>query len=230
MATVRGVLNLVPLFHGLSESDLAVLEDRLRPRVYRAEETIFHQDDLGNSLHVVRSGRVKIRLTASDGRETVLAILAAGECFGELAVLDGEPRSADAVAMERTETLMLLRADFLQALDQHSELAKRIIVLLSHKLRQTNELLSDLVFYDVPGRLAKRLLDLAEAHGVTKPKGTEIAIPLTQQELANMIGATRESVNRVLRYFQSRDFVSIASQRITITDAIGLRRHLGLMG
>src|SRR5262245_35257366 len=167
----RGQLAGVPLFEGLPEDQLAVLEERLRSRTFREEETIFHRDDIGNGLYVIRSGQVKISLVAEDGRETVLAILSAGECFGELAVLDGEPRSADAVAMERTETVMLRREDFLEALETHPQLARQIIVLLSHKLRQTNEQLSDLVFFDVHGRVAKRLLELADAHGVKRDDG-----------------------------------------------------------
>ncbi|MCC6315391.1 MAG: Crp/Fnr family transcriptional regulator [Thermomicrobiales bacterium] len=230
MVSVRGALRLVPLFEGLDQHSLEILEGRMRGRVFREEETIFHREDIGNALYVIRNGRVKIRLTAEDGRETVLAILSPGDCFGELAVLDGEPRSADAVAMERTDTLMLTRDDFLGALDQSPALAKRIIVLLSQKLRQTNEQLSDLIFYDVHGRVAKRLLELAAAHGVQRADGIQIGIPLTQQELANMVGATRESVNRVLRYYAGRGFIKVANQRITIIKPEGLRRQLGLAG
>ena len=230
MVSPRGALRSVPLFQGLDSPSLDLLEARMRGRVFREEETIFHREDIGNALYVIRSGRVKIRLTAEDGRETVLALLSPGDCFGELAVLDGEPRSADAVTMERTETLMLTRDDFLSALDQSPTLAKRIIVLLSQKLRQTNEQLSDLVFYDVHGRVAKRLLELAAAHGIRRSEGTQIGIPLTQQELANMVGATRESVNRVLRYFAGRGVIQVANQRITIVKPEGLRRQLGLAG
>lgn len=228
MVSARGALRSVPLFQGLDPSSLERLEARMRGRIFRAEETIFHRDDVGNALYVIRSGRVKIRLTAEDGRETVLAILSPGDCFGELAVLDGEPRSADAVAMERTETLLLTRDEFLAALEQSATLAKRVIVLLSQKLRQTNEQLADLVFYDVHGRVAKRLLELAAAHGVRRPTGMEISIPFTQQELAQLVGATRESVNRVLRYYAGRGFITVANQRITIIKPEGLRRQVGL--
>jgi CRP/FNR family transcriptional regulator/CRP/FNR family cyclic AMP-dependent transcriptional regulator len=230
MASAHGALRSVPLFQGLDSSSFDLLEARMRGRVFREEETIFHRDDVGNALYVIRSGRVKIRLTAEDGRETVLAILSSGDCFGELAVLDGEPRSADAVAMERTETLVLTRDDFLAALEHSATLAKRVIVLLSQKLRQTNEQLADLVFYDVHGRVAKRLLELAAAHGVRRPEGVQIAIPLTQQELAQLVGATRESVNRVLRYYAGRGYIAVANQRITILKPEGLRRQLGLAG
>ena len=230
MVSVRGALRSAPLFQGLDDHSLDLLEARMRGRVFRENETVFHREDIGNALYVIRSGRVKICLTAEDGRETVLALLSAGDCFGELAVLDGEPRSADAVAMERTETVMLTRSDFLNTLDQSPTLAKRIIVLLSRKLRQTNEQLADMVFYDVHSRVAKRLLDLAAAHGERRPEGTTITVPLTQQELANMVGATRESVNRVLRYYAGRGFIKVANQRITIVKPEGLRRQLGLTG
>ncbi|MCL6648292.1 MAG: Crp/Fnr family transcriptional regulator [Chloroflexi bacterium] len=180
MATTHGALRAVPLFHDLDAPSLEQLEARLRLRGFREGEIIFHRDDVGNALYVIRTGRVKIRLLADDGRETVLAILSPGDCFGELALLDGEPRSADAVAMERTETLILGREDFLAALDHNPTLARRILVLLSHKLRQTNEQLSDLVFYDLHGRVAKRLLELAATHGVRGTLGTEISLPLTQ--------------------------------------------------
>ncbi|MCS6801359.1 MAG: Crp/Fnr family transcriptional regulator [Chloroflexota bacterium] len=230
MSSSPGLLRSLALFDGLDPSSLALLEERVRARVFREGEIIFRRDDVGTALYVIRSGRVKIRLTADDGRETVLALLGPGACFGELAVLDGEPRSADAVAVDRTETVMLLRDDFLRALDQSAVLAKRMILLISQKLRQTNEQLYDLVFYDVPGRVAKRLLELAATHGVRSPVGTQIDISLTQQDLAQLIGASRESVNRALRSYVARGFIAVAHQRIVILKPEGLRRQLGSAG
>jgi len=215
----------VPLLSNLTKDELNDLQPFLTKRLFREGDIIFHQDDPGDRLFLIRDGRVKISLLAEDGRENVIAIMAKGDCFGELAALDGLPRSATATAMERTETLFLRRGDLLQFLERHPGAAIKVIDLLSRRLRQTDEQIADLAFLDVHGRVARKLLELASAHGVDKGQGTEIGFFLSQQELANLVGASRESVNKVINYFKDKGYLAINRGRIVLMNRRALEQR-----
>lgn len=221
-------LSRIPLLQDVSLEALAQLSQSVRRRSYHRGEVIFHQGDPGDTLHLVRSGRVKVVLPAETGDEAVLAILGPGDCFGELALLDGGPRSASVVAMEQVETLVLGRQDFLTFFRSNMEAAVRLIVNLARIIRRSNEEVADLAFLDLPGRLAKKLLDLAEAHGqpLDGGKGIEITVPLTQEELAGMIGATRPSVNKVLGLYEDQGAIQRRGRRIAILKPEVLRRRV----
>lgn len=218
-------LRRVPLFVDLPDAAIHLLASLVRLRAFPAGEVIFHQDDPGNGLYVVRRGMVKIALTAPDGQETLVALMHEGACFGELAVLDGHPRSASAIALDPTETYFLSRRDFLAFLSEHPSVTMQVIVLLARRLRDTDGLLADLVFFDVYGRLAKKILDLADTYGVPTAEGVRIDLTLTQQELASLVGSSRESVNKVMRHFRDRGYLSVSQHRIHILNRTALEHR-----
>jgi len=216
----------VAIFAGLDEDGLRELASVARRRTFRAGEVIFHRDDPGQVLYVIRSGKVKIYITSQDGQEVSLAVFGPGDYFGELALLDGQPRSASAVAIEPAETYTLQRTDFIKAVMSHPRIAVQVMNVLSRRLRQTDAMIEDLLFLDVHGRVAKKLLELADLHGARTPEGIRIELRLTQGELAAMVGASRESVNKVMGYFTDKRFLTTDRYRITITRLADLRRRI----
>jgi CRP/FNR family cyclic AMP-dependent transcriptional regulator len=216
----------VPLFASLNEAQLAELAGKLRARSYRAGEVIFHQEDPGVSLHIIKSGRVKITTTSPEGEEIVMAILDERDSFGEIALLDGKPRSANAVAMEATRTLTLDRGDFLDIMTRNPEMVSAVLAAVAAGWRRTSHLLEDAIFLDLPGRLAKRLLQLAEKHGIRTEMGIEIDLSLTQQDLAAAVGVSREALNKQLGLFQERGLVALAKKRITLLRPDELRKQV----
>jgi CRP/FNR family cyclic AMP-dependent transcriptional regulator len=216
----------VPLFASLKPALLDELAGKLTPKSYRRGEVIFHQDDPGSAMHLIKSGQVKIATTSPEGEEVIMAILKDSDFFGELSLLDDKPRSADAVAMEATQTLMLRRGDFMDALGKHPEIVSSVLASLAERLRRTDQLLQDAVFLDLPARLSKCLLDLAEKHGVRTDKGLEIDLRLTQQDLAAAVGVTRVAINKHLGRLQDDDLISLESKRIIITRPEELRKRV----
>ena len=216
----------VSIFAGLDPDGLRELAAAARRRTFRAGEVIFHRDDPGQVLYVIRQGKVKIYITSPDGQEVSLAVFGPGEYFGELALLDGQPRSASAVAIEPAETFALQRNDFINAVMHHPRIAVQVMNVLSRRLRQTDAMIEDLLFLDVHGRVAKKLLELAELHGERTSEGIRINMRLTQGELAGMVGASRESVNKVMGYFTDKHFLTTDKYRVTITRLADLRRRV----
>ncbi|MBV8694580.1 MAG: Crp/Fnr family transcriptional regulator [Ktedonobacteraceae bacterium] len=216
----------VSLFSGLGDEEVHELITLARRRVFRSGEVIFHRDDPGQMLYIIKEGKVKICLNSPDGQEISLVVFGKGECFGELALLDGLPRSADAIAMERVECYTLQRSDFHNAIIKQPTIAIQVLAVLSKRLRNTDQQVEDLIFLDVYGRVAKTLLGLAEVHGVKVDDGTRIEVRLTQQELASMVGASRESVNKVLGYFTDKKYLSTDRHKITIHRVEDLKRRI----
>jgi len=156
---------------------------------------------------MIKEGKVKICLISPDGQEISLVVFGKGEYFGDLALLDGLPRSADAIALEKVECYTLQRSDFQKAIMKNPKIAIQVLEVLSKRIRSTDAMVEDLIFLDVYGRVAKKLLELSDAHGVKVEDGTRIDVRLTQQELASMVGASRESVNKVMGYFTDKGFI-----------------------
>lgn len=216
----------VALFANLDAESLGELSSVVRRRGFRAGEVIFHRDDPGQVLYVIREGKVKITINSPEGHEVVLAVFGPGDYFGELALLDGQPRSASAVALDDVEAFALQRSDFIKAVMSHPRIAIQVMNVLSRRLRQTDTMIEDLLFLDVHGRVAKKLLDLAELHGVRTPEGILIDMRLTQSDLAALVGASRESVNKVMGYFVAKRFLSTEKRKITILRLADLRRRI----
>jgi CRP/FNR family transcriptional regulator/CRP/FNR family cyclic AMP-dependent transcriptional regulator len=216
----------VPLFADLDAETLQGIATHLRRRAFAAGEVIFHRGDPGLVLYIIRQGKVKIALTSPDGQELSLALLCPGECFGELALLDGQPRSADATALEAVDAYWLRRSDFIGAVMHHPQIAVQVMQVLARRLRQTDEMVQDLLFLDVHGRVAKKLIELTETHGTRTPEGVRIEMRLTQADLAALVGASRESVNKVMGYLTEKGYISTDRHRTTVTRLTELRRRI----
>ena len=220
------VLARSPLLANLPDDALGRLGAAARRRSYRRGEVIFHQGDPGDSLHFLTDGRVKVVLDAETGEEAVIAILGPGDCFGELSLIDGEPRSATVETLESVQTLSLSRADFMAFIRSNPTATERMMVALAGMVRRADESMADLVFLDLEGRLVKKLLELADAHGRKVDGAIEIELPMTQEDLAAMIGATRASVNKLLGFYEDRGAVQRRGRRIAIMDPDRLRRRI----
>jgi CRP-like cAMP-binding protein len=223
------ILAQVELFAGLTAEELEGLLARMRRRHYPKGTVLFLTGDPGTALYVVEAGRVKMVLTSPAGRELVVAVRGPGEFFGDMALLDGEPRSADAVVAEDCRLLILPREDFMRFVETHPRAALRLLAVLSRRLRQTLRQHQDATLLDVAARLASALLLLAEEQGAPLGDGTDaiaIPAPLTQGALAARVGVTRESVNKWLGYFQRRGWVRWEHGRLTLLRPERLRERL----
>lgn len=218
----------VPMFSCLTQEDLNGLAALLQRRDYEKGEIIFHEGDVGTALYVVRKGEVLIRLSHEDGKEVVLSHLTRGDVFGELALLDGDPRSADAVAREPTQLLVLSRADFQRFIADKPKLVMNLLTGMSRLVRHVTQLVHDAAFLDVRARLARVLLELADSQGQQGPDGgVAITSKLTQAELANLVGVTRESVNKWLRFYEKQGLLRNERGKLTLTDPNRLREDAG---
>jgi len=221
----ESVLGQVSLFAHLPNENLEVLGKQLQHRRFDREQIIFHKNDPGSTLYIIISGKVKILLPSAEGENVIVALLSTGEFFGELSLFDGAPRSATAVAAESTEILTLDKDDFNRYILENPRAAIVILSELSLRLRRTDELLSDAAFCNLATRLAKRLTDLASRYGQPGPQGAvRINLRLKQQDLADMSGATRESVNKVLKAFKEQRLIHWSKGIITLMEP-GTMRH-----
>lgn len=217
-------LHSVPIFAKLNQQQLQSLPEKLHRRRYQRGEVIFHEDDPADRMHIIVDGRVKISIASEDGREQDIALFQSGDCFGEMALLDGSNRSATATAMDLCETMVLFRQDFLDFLSDHPEVAADVNSMLIQRLRNANQMLGDIVFLDVPTRVAKQLLTLSETYAGDAAENDAIIVPIGQDELARLVGASRETVSRALNSYRRMGIVNTSHRRITITDLPGLER------
>lgn len=206
----------IPLFDGFGHSDFNFLEKCLVRRRYPGGQALFHMGDEGGSLHIIERGRVKVTIPSSSGEELILAILGAGDFLGELSLFDGKPRSATVQALEETETLCLRREDLLALMRNRFPVVEKILEVLARRIRDTDTLLAESHFLDITSRLAKKILDLGEAYGVREGEHVRIGVKITQKELASMIGATRESINKQLKALRDQGLVRINGGTIEI--------------
>jgi CRP-like cAMP-binding protein len=220
----------VPFFSTLRSSEAAVLSDQLVSRHFAPGQVVFHLGDPAGLLYIITTGKIKISQTSPDGHEMVLAILGAGDFFGELALLDDSPRSASAEAVEPTSTLTLHRDEFNKFLENNPRFAREVLTVLARRIRHLNSQISDIFFLDVPARLARLLLLLAEQHGRKSPEGIAIGLTLTQTDLAEMTGATRVSINKALGRFRRAAWVKMDGRQVTILDPGALRRMIQVSG
>ena len=218
-------ISQVPLFGGLDDAQQVSLQQKMGHTTLRRGETLFDEGDLGDRLYIVTEGKVKLGHTSSDGRESLLAVLGPGEIIGELTLFDPGPRSTTATAVSPASLLYLEHEDLMHVLDTNPTLAKHMLRALAQRLRRTNESLSDLVFSDVPGRVAKALLDLADRFGTATDKGVHVPHDLTQEELAQLVGASRETVNKSLADFVSRGWIRLEGRAVTLLDVDRLARR-----
>ena len=222
------LLAQVGLFGDLTTAELVGLASLMRPRPYAKDEVIYLRGDPGTAFYVIASGKVKIALTSPDGKELILRRLGPGGFHGELALLDDEPRSADAVATEASVLLVLQRDAFRQFLAEHPDIATKLLGTVSQYLRRNAELIQDATFLDVPARLARILLELASQPGNAElpPPGAVIPDRMKQGELASLVGATRESINKWLGSFEKQGLISYDKGQITLLRPTGLKQRI----
>jgi CRP/FNR family cyclic AMP-dependent transcriptional regulator len=222
-------LERVPLFANLEPGQLAALAQVTTTRRLRPREELFHKGDEGSQVYVVVSGRLKVVTTGPEGNDIVFGIMEAGEVVGELPLLAGGPRTASVNALEECELLVLDRRDFLRFLKAHPDAAVNLLAVLAERLMRASELVEDTMFLRLPARLAKKLLALAETFGEEEGSDIVITLRLNQADLGNMIGTTRESVNKQMRAWSKSGVLSMARGEIRIHCMQELERLGGLV-
>ena len=226
MMTPIEILKQSPLFNSLENADLEGLVSSMRVQSLKQGQTLFYKGDEGTALYIIKRGAIKIVLPSKIGDEIIVTIFTVNDFFGEMALLDGEPRSANAVAIEPTEVFVLNRNNFLSFLKSNINAIRSILSSLSKRLRLTDEFLEDRCFFRISARLAKKLVELAESHGKKEENIVSIDLNLTQKELGDMIGATRESINKELKMLRDRGLISTDGYRIKIHDMVRLKRRI----
>jgi CRP/FNR family transcriptional regulator len=217
-------LHRFPLTAPLDDDLRAMLAGRLRTYRVRKGHLIFTEGEVGNVVYLLIDGKVKVTRTPPDGREALLAVMGPGDVFGELAVFDPGPRTATATSLSICELASISSDDLNDAISARPEVGATLLRVLARRLRTTDDALADLIFTDVPGRVAGALLGLAERFGRTEPSGAiRVEHGLTQEELAQLVGAARETVNKTLSDFANRGWVRLDSKIVTILDADRLR-------
>jgi CRP-like cAMP-binding protein len=222
---VNDVLMSAPLFAPLDEEAAEALRRSMVEVQVAKGDVVFAEGDQGDRLYVVLEGKVKLGHASADGRENLLGVLGPGEMFGELSLFDPVPRTATATALTDCTLMGLGNADLDAWLEGRPALAKELLKALAQRLRRTNEALGDLVFADVPGRVAKALTDLSERFGVATDEGIHVTHDLTQEELAQLVGASRETVNKALADFAARGWLRLEQRGVFILDSERLARR-----
>jgi len=222
---VDDALMQAPLFSALDAEAAAALRASMTEKRVPRSGIIFSEGEPGDRMYVILDGKVKLGQTSPDGRESLLAVLGPGEVFGELSLFDPGPRTATATAVTDTVVVGLGHGDLRPWLTGRPEVAEALLQALAQRLRRTNEALADLVFSDVPGRVAKQLLELADKFGQPGPDGVLVHHDLTQEELAQLVGASRETVNKALADFTQRGWVEVDQRQVLLIDMERLARR-----
>ncbi len=213
----------IPLFTRLTEEEVTRITQAARERTYPKNSVILFEDDPGDALYVVLAGEVKVVLIGEDGREVILSILRSGDFFGEMSLIDDQPRSAHVIATEDSNLLVLRRNEFRQCLEQAPRIALGLLQALSRRLRRADDKIGGLVLLDVSGRVARVLVELADEHD-----GEHIPRKITHHMLAQMIGSSRETVSRTIRDLGNRGLIEVSRKHITIRHRAGLEQLAGL--
>jgi CRP/FNR family cyclic AMP-dependent transcriptional regulator len=219
------VLKKAPMFAGLEDEAATALSSAMGKLYLNKGDVLFHEGDSEDRLYIVVSGKIKLGRTGSAGRENLLAVLGPGQMFGELSVFDPGPRSTTATAVTACELRTLEHDELLPWLTDRPEVAQGLLRQLAARLRRANDVVADLVFSDVPGRVAKQLLELAQRFGDKRDDGMHVHHDLTQEELAQLVGASRETVNKALADFAARGWIRLEPRSVTILDVERVERR-----
>jgi CRP/FNR family transcriptional regulator, cyclic AMP receptor protein len=223
----QSLLRSIPLFAELTPQELASVGALARVASYGVREAVVNQGDSAQALFAIIRGRLKVVACGPDGRDTVLGIMAEGEVFGEVALIDGGTRSATCTAIEPCELLVIDRERFLELLQESPKISVKLLVVLAKRLRRLSQRSEDAAFLDVPSRLARSLLDLAQRFGERpreQSKDIWITLKLSQQELGDLVGATRESINKHLNDWTRQGILRLQAGRMIISDIESVRR------
>ncbi|MDA2962479.1 MAG: Crp/Fnr family transcriptional regulator [Actinomycetota bacterium] len=218
MTPEEDVFRKAPLFTALDDTAAASLRASMETVKILKGSVLFAEGDEGNHLYIVVDGKLKLGTSSGDGRENLLSILGPGEMFGELSLFDPGPRTSTVTAVTDAKLLTLGRKELIPWLALNPVVALHLLGRLAQRLRGANDAVGDLVFSDVPGRVAKALIGLGERFGKTSPEGLYVNHDLTQEELAQLVGASRETVNKALADFASRNWIKLDGRAVLITD------------
>jgi CRP/FNR family cyclic AMP-dependent transcriptional regulator len=219
------VLTKAPLFAGMDDESAKALSSAMGSLRLSKGEVLFHEGENEDRLYVVVAGKIKLGRSGSAGRENLLAVLGPGQMFGELSVFDPGPRSTTATAVTACEIRTLEHDELMTWLTGHPEVAHGLLGQLAARLRRANDVVADLVFSDVPGRVAKQLLELARRFGDKRDDGVHVHHDLTQEELAQLVGASRETVNKALADFAARGWIRLEPRSVTLLDIERVERR-----
>jgi len=212
----RDLLRNVPIFSELSDGDVATLARVATRRRYPKDTVVFFENEEGDFFFMILEGRIKVTILGDDGREIILSVLSAGDFFGEMALLDNEPRSATAIAIEESELLSLHRTDFQNVISDNKAIMSALIKILTARLRRANHQISTLALLDVYGRVARVMLDMAKEEGKRLKDGRIAFRRATHQEIANRIGTTRETVTRMLKDLERHGLIRVEGKEIVL--------------
>jgi CRP/FNR family cyclic AMP-dependent transcriptional regulator len=219
------VLMRAPLFEALDDDSAAALRAGITIVELARADRLFDEGASGDQLYVILDGKIKLTRAAADGRENLLSVLGPGEMFGELSLFDPRPRTASATAVTDSRLAALAHDDLRSWLTGRPDVALHLLQALARRLRRANDVMADLVFTDVPGRVAKALLDLADRFGTVQEDGLQVNHDLTQEELAQLVGASRETVNKALADFAARGWLQLAAKSVLLIEPERLRRR-----
>jgi len=206
----------IPIFSNLSPEEIQTFIYIAKERFFEKGQAIFYEEDMGTSFYIIVSGQVKIVMLSSDGREHILGVLKDKDFFGEMSLLDGEPRSATAIALEDVKVLSISRDAFMKLLRENPDICLKILVTLSKRLRQTDKRVESLAFLSAPGRVARTLLEFAKEHGEKKDDDIHVHHKMIRQEFANIAGTSRETLTRVLMDFQGEGILTVKKNLIIL--------------
>jgi len=212
------VVRKAPLFTALDDAAAASLRASMSGVKLSRGQTLFKEGDAGDRLFVVVDGKLKLGTTSNDGRENLLSILGPGDMFGELSLFDPGPRTATATAVVDSKLLALANDQVIGWVKEHPQVSLQLLGRLAQRLRKANDVLSDLVFADVPGRVAKAIIELGERFGTREDDGLHVNHELTQEELAQLVGASRETVNKALADFATRGWIRLEPRAVIVLD------------
>jgi CRP/FNR family cyclic AMP-dependent transcriptional regulator len=219
----RAALLASPIFQAMEPAEIEEILSLASERHVPRGTVIFQKGDEGSSLMAVLSGRVRISVVSLEGKEITLNVISPGEIFGEIALLDGKPRSADATALETSSLLLIERRHFLPFAQRHADLYPRLLAVLCDRLRRTSLALEELALFDLPVRLARLLMKLAQDYGRPDPNGIRIDLKLSQRDISNLIASSREGVNKQLRAWREDGVVDMEGGYLLVRRPARLR-------
>jgi len=223
----RELLANVPLFEGLEPAELDALIPVARTVSLAKRQELFHKGDAGTQVYVVIRGKLKALTTSDGGDDVVFSILAAGEVLGEIALLGGTPRTATVTAIDASELLIIDRRDFITFLRRHPDVGIKLLEVLAQRMKRVSELVEDTLFLNLPLRLAKKLLSLSKAYGQPHDQGLRLDLDLSQEEWGDLVGTTRESINKQFRAWTDAGILSVDHGYIVIQNRRELERLVG---
>lgn len=219
------VLTQAGIFQGVDPAAAAALVKELKTETYPRGEVIIREGEPGDKLFIVAEGKVKLSRKSPDGRENLLAILGPSDMFGELSVFDPGPRTCSAIGITEVKCYVLDRPSLRRWIADRPRIAEQLLRVLARRLRRTNNMMSDLIFTDVPGRVAKALLQLAQRFGSSEGGTVRVRHDLTQEEIAQLVAASRETVNKALAEFAHRGWIHLDGKSVVITDTERLAKR-----